>query len=137
MATGRRQPSSPASFEGLIAPFVFDGPINAATFEAYVEQFLAPELKPGDLVVMDNLSSHKGSKVAALIEAAGARLLYLPPYSPDFNSIEKLFSKLKALLRKAAERTVDGLWRAIGECLDKFTPRECANYFEPSGYEPT
>ena len=86
--------------EGLVAPFVFDGPINAATFEAYVDQFLVPELKPGDVVVMDNLSSHKRPKVAALIEAAGASLLYLPPYSPDFNPIEKLFAKFKALLRK-------------------------------------
>ncbi len=123
--------------DGLVAPFVFDGPINAVTFEAYVEQFLVPELRPGDIVIMDNLSSHKRPKVATLIEAAGASLLYLPPYSPDFNPIEKLFSKLKALLRKAAERTIDGLWTAIGNCLDKFTPRECANYFESSGYEPT
>jgi len=123
--------------DGLVAPFVFDGPMNALTFEAYVEQFLVPELKAGDIVVMDNLSSHKRPKVAALIEAAGASLLYLPPYSPDFNPIEKLFAKLKALLRKAAERTIDGLWRAIGKCLDKFTQRECANYFEAAGYEPT
>jgi transposase len=123
--------------EGLVAPFVFDGPINAVTFEAYVEQFLVPELKPGDIVVMDNLSSHKRPKVAALIDAAGASLLYLPPYSPDFNPIEKLFAKLKALLRKAAERTVDGLCNAIGQCLERFTPGECANYFEAAGYEPT
>jgi len=93
--------------------------------------------QPDDIVVMDNLSSHKGPKVRALIEAVGAKLLYLPPYSPDFNPIEKLFSKLKALLRKAAERTVDGLWRVIGECLNRFTPRECANYFEAAGYEPS
>ena len=123
--------------EGLVAPFVFDGPINAVTFEAYVEQFLVPELKPGDIVVMDNLSSHKRPQVAALIEAAGASLLYLPPYSPDFNPIEKLFAKFKALLRKAAERTVEGLWSAIGKTLERFTPRECANYFEAAGYEPT
>lgn len=123
--------------EGLVAPFVFDGPINAATFEAYVDQFLVPELKPGDVVVMDNLSSHKRPKVAALIEAAGASLLYLPPYSPDFNPIEKLFAKFKALLRKAAERTVEGLWATIGKTLDAFKPRECANYFEAAGYEPT
>ena len=102
--------------EGLVAPFVFDGPINAVAFEAYVEQFLVPEFKPGAIVVMDNLSSHKRPKVAALIEAAGASLLHLPPYSPDFNPIEKLFAKFKALLRKAAERTVDGLWNTIGEC---------------------
>ena len=123
--------------EGLVAPFVFDGPINAATFEAYVDQFLVPELKPGDVVVMDNLSSHKRPKVAALIEAAGASLLYLPPYSPDFNPIEKLFAKFKALLRKAAERTVEGLWITIGKTLKAFTQRECANYFEAAGYEPT
>ena len=119
--------------EGLVAPFVFDGPINAVAFEAYVEQFLVPEFKPGDIVVMDNLSSHKRPKVAALIEAAGASLLCLPPYSPDFNPIEKLFAKFKALLRKAAER----LRNTIGECPDKSTPRECANYFEAAGHEPT
>jgi transposase len=123
--------------EGLIAPFVFDGPINAIAFEAYVEQFLVPELKPGDIVVMDNLSSHKRPQIAALIETAGASLRYLPPYSPDFNPIEKLFAKFKALLRKAAERTVEGLWNAIGETLERFTPHECANYFEAAGYEPT
>ena len=123
--------------DGVVAPLVLDGPINATAFEAYVEQFLAPTLRPGDVVVMDNLSSHKGPKVRALIEAVSAKLLYLPPYSPDFNPIEKLFSKLKALLRKAAERTVDGLWRVIGECLNHFTPRECANYFEAAGYEPS
>ena len=123
--------------QGLVAPFVFDGPITAVAFEAYVEQFLVAELKPGDIVVMDNLSSHKRPQVAALIEAAGASLLYLPPYSPDFNPIEKLFAKFKALLRKAAERTVEGLWDAIGKILERFTPRECANYFEAAGYEPT
>ncbi len=123
--------------DGVVAPLVLDGPINATAFEAYVEQFLAPTLQPGDIVVMDNLSSHKGPKVRALIEAVGAKLLYLPPYSPDFNPIEKLFSKLKALLRKAAERTVDGLWRVIGERLDRFTQRDCANYFEAAGYEPS
>ena len=123
--------------DGVVAPLVLDGPINATAFEAYVEQFLAPTLKPGDIVVMDNLSSHKGPMVRALIEAVGAKLLYLPPYSPDFNPIEKLFSKLKALLRKATERTIDGLWRVIGQCLDRFTPRECANYFEAAGYEPS
>ena len=96
----------------MIAPFVLSGPINRDAFEAYVEQVLVPELRPGDIVVMDNLSSHKGPKVRALIEAAGARLLFLPPYSPDFNPIENAFAKLKALLRKAAERTVAGLWDA-------------------------
>jgi transposase len=121
----------------VVAPLVLDGPINAQAFEAYVEQFLAPTLRPGDIVIMDNLSSHKGPRISALIEAVGAKLLYLPPYSPDLNPIEKLFAKLKALLRKAAERTVEGLWQAIGECLDHFSPRECANYFSASGYEPT
>jgi len=86
---------------------------------------------------MDNLSSHKGPRVRALIEAAGATLLYLPPYSPDFNPIEMMFSKLKALLRKVAERTIEALWRAIADCSPLVTPRECANYFEAAGYEPT
>ena len=121
---------------GLIAPFVLDGPINRATFEAYVEKILVPELQPGDVVILDNLSSHKGPRVRALIEAAGASLLYLPPYSPDFNPIENAFAKLKALLRKAAARTLDALWRVIGESLDAFTPAECANYFTAAGYEP-
>src|SRR3954451_19257996 len=95
---------------GLVAPFVLDGPINRHAFEIYVEKVLVPELQPGDVVIMDNLSSHKSPRVRALIEAAGATLLYLPPYSPDFNPIENAFAKLKALLRKAAERTVEGLW---------------------------
>ena len=101
--------------DGVVAPLVLDGPINAAAFEAYVEQFLAPTLQPGDIVVMDNLSSHKGPKVRVLIEAVGAKLLCLPPYSPDVNPIERLFSKLKALVPRTAERTVDRLWRVIGE----------------------
>lgn len=120
---------------GMTAPLVFDGPINAQVFEAYVEQFLAPTLRPGDVVIMDNLSSHKGPKVRAMIEAAGASLRYLPPYSPDFNPIEKAFAKLKALLRKAAERTVEGLWSAIGQCVDLFSPSECQNYFVAAGYD--
>ncbi len=123
--------------KGIVAPLVFDGPINAQVFEAYVEQFLAPALRPGDIVVMDNLSSHKAPQIRPLIEAAHATLLYLPPYSPDFNPIEKMFSKLKAFLRKVAERTVDGLWRAIADCIPLVTPRESANYFEAAGYEPT
>ena len=98
---------------------------------------LAPTLRPGDIVIMDNLSSHKGSRVGALIEAVGAKLLYLPPSSPDLNPIDKLFAKLKTLLRKAAEPTVEGLWQAIGECLDHFSPRQCANSFAAAGYEPT
>lgn len=120
---------------GMVAPFVLDGPINRDAFEAYVECVLVPDLRPGDVVIMDNLSSHKGPRVRALIEAAGASLLYLPPYSPDFNPIEQAFAKLKALLRKAAERTVDGLWTAIGRLIDLFTPGECQNYFEAAGYD--
>src|SRR5215217_3341502 len=107
---------------GVVAPLVLDGPINRAAFEASVEKVLVPELRPGDVVILDNLSSHKGARVRALIEAAGTKLLYLPPYSPDFNPIENAFAKLKALLRKAAERTVEGLWTAIGRLIDVFTP---------------
>jgi transposase len=122
---------------GIAAPFVLDGPINRNAFEIYVAKVLVPELKPGDIVVMDNLSSHKGATVRAMIEAAGASLLYLPPYSPDFNPIEKAFSKLKAHLRKAAERTVSGLWDAIGRLIDLFTPQECTNFFAAAGYDAT
>lgn len=122
---------------GMIAPWVLDGPINRAAFEVYVEKVLVPELPIGAIVVMDNLSSHTGPRVGEMIEAAGATLLYLPPYSPDFNPIENAFAKLKAQLRKAAERTVDGLWRAIGRILDTFTPAECRNYFVAAGYDAT
>ena len=125
------------TMRGIIAPLVLDGPINRDAFETYVEKVLVPELRPGDIVVMDNLSSHKGPRVREMIEAAGATLLYLPPYSPDFNPIENAFAKLKALLRKAAERTVDGLWSAIGRIVDTFTPAECANYFAAAGYDAT
>jgi transposase len=121
--------------DGIAAPFVLDGPINRTAFETYVERVLVPELKPGDIVIMDNLSSHKGPRVRELIEAAGASLRYLPPYSPDFNPIENAFAKLKALLRKAAERTIEGLWTAIGRLLGSFTPGECANYFAAAGYD--
>ncbi len=123
--------------DGIVAPFVLDGPVNRDAFEAYVAKVLVPELRAGDIVVMDNLSSHKGPRVSTLIEAAGARLLYLPPYSPDFNPIENAFAKLKALLRKAAERTVEGLWTTIGRLVDVFTPSECANYFAAAGYDAT
>jgi transposase len=123
--------------DGIVAPFVLDGPVNRDAFEAYVAKVLVPELRAGDTVVMDNLSSHKGPRVSKLIEAAGASLLYLPPYSPDFNPIENAFAKLKALLRKAAERTVEGLWTAIGRLVDVFTPTECANYFAAAGYDAT
>jgi transposase len=120
---------------GMVAPMVLDGPINGAAFQAYVDQVLVPALKPGDIVIMDNLGSHKRSGVREAIEAAGASLLYLPPYSPDFNPIEKAFSKLKALLRKAAARTVESLWTAIGKLIPTFTPTECANYFAAAGYD--
>ena len=120
--------------DAITAPFVIDRPINATIFRAYVEQCLAPALRPGDIVVMDNLSSHKGQAVRQAIEARGARLVFLPPYSPDLNPIEMVFSKLKTLLRKAAERTVDDLWQRIGTLLDAFPPEECRNYFRHAGY---
>ena len=109
---------------------------TASAFETYVARVLVHELRAGDVVIMDNLSSHKGPRVREMIERAGASLLYLPPYSPDFNPIENAFAKLKALLRKAGERTLEGLWTAIGRLLDAFTPAECANYFRAAGYEP-
>jgi transposase len=118
----------------LTAPCVLDGPMNGDVFHAYVEQVLAPSLKPGDIVVLDNLSAHKVPGVREAIEAVGAALLYLPPYSPDFNPIEQLFAKLKALLRKAAQRSIDALWARIADLLDAFTPDECANYFRNAGY---
>ena len=114
---------------------MLDGPINRDAFETYLEKVLTPALRPGDIVIMDNLSSHKGPRVRQMIEAAGACVLYLPPYSPDFNPIEKAFSKLKALLRKAAERTVSGLHQAILRILAAFTVSECANYFASAGYD--
>ena len=124
------------TLRGMTSPFVLSGPINRTAFEAYVEKVLVPELRPGDIVIMDNLSSHKGPRVRSMIETAGAELLFLPPYSPDFNPIENAFAKLKAMLRKAAERTVEGLWTAIGGIINTFTPAECANYFAAAGYDP-
>ena len=121
---------------GIDAPMVIDGPMNGEAFLAYVEQILVPSLRPGDIVVMDNLSCHKSPAVRAAIEAAGAGLRFLPPYSPDFNPIENAFAKLKALLRKAGERSVEGLWHLIGKLLDAFSPKECANYFAAAGYDP-
>lgn len=118
----------------LIAPLVLDGPIDGDSFRAYVEQFLAPALRPGQIVVMDNLSSHKVAGVGEAIEAVGARVLYLPRYSPDLNPIEQLFAKLKAMLRKTAARTVDALWFAVGEILRDLTPHECRNYLANPGY---
>jgi transposase len=122
---------------GMAAPFVLDGPINRVAFEAYVEKVLRPELKPGDIVIMDNLSSHKGPRVRDMIEAAGATLRFLPPYSPDFNPVEMAFAKLKAHLRKAAERTLEGLWTAIGRIIALFSPSECQNFFAAAGYDAT
>lgn len=119
------------------APWVVDGPINGAAFLRYVEIELVPTLKPGDIVVMDNLGSHKGKAVRHAIRAAGARLLFLPPYSPDLNPIEQVFAKLKHLMRKAAERTVETTWRRIGTLLDTFSANECANYLVNSGYAST
>lgn len=120
---------------GITAPIVLDGAMNGAAFKAYVEQALAPSLEPGDIVIMDNLSSHKVAGVREAIKAAGAFLLYLPPYSPDLNPIELAFSKLKALLRKAAVRSLDELWRVIGNILDEFSPQECQNFFKHAGYD--
>jgi transposase len=116
------------------APLVFDGPINGQSFAAYVEQALAPTLNPGDIVVLDNLRSHKGAAIRATIRAAGAKLFFLPPYSPDLNPIEQVFAKLKHLMRNAAERTVETTWRRIGSSLPDFSPAECANYLRNSGY---
>jgi transposase len=122
--------------DGITAPLVLDGPMTGPAFLAYVEQMLVPTLARGDIVIMDNLPAHKVTGVRAAIEAAGAELLYLPPYSPDFNPIELAFAKLKALLRGAAARTIPALWQAIAAALDRFTPGECRNYFTAAGYEP-
>ena len=122
---------------GIVAPFVLDGPMTGDVFRAYVEQMLAPALQPGDVVVMDNLAAHKVTGVAEAIRAAGASLMYLPPYSPDLNPIEQLFAKLKALLRKAATRTRDALWDEIGRLIERFPPAECRNYIAHSGYGAT
>lgn len=124
------------SLNGVVAPMVLDRAINARSFEAYVEAFLVRSLTPGDVVIMDNLGSHKSRRVRDLIEAAGATLVFLPPYSPDFNPIEMAFAKIKALLRKAAERTVAGLWDCIGRTIDLVTPQEARNYFTAAGYDP-
>ena len=120
--------------EGFVAPLTIDGAINGTLFRAWVEQHLAPTLRPGDIVVMDNLSSHKVTGVRKAIEAARAELRYLPPYSPDLNPIELAFSKLKRLLRDAAERTVEALWQIIARLLDRFTPKECENYIRHCGF---
>jgi transposase len=122
---------------GLTAPMLLDGPMNGEAFRAYVEQVLAPTLCSGDIVVMDNLAAHKNAAIREAIEAKGAQLRYLPPYSPDLNPIENAFAKLKALLRKTEARTQDALWDAVTAALPSFTPVECANYFAAAGYAPT
>jgi transposase len=116
------------------APCVIDGPINGQSFLAYVEQVLAPTLKPGDVVIMDNLGSHKRQAIRRTIRAVGAKLLFLPAYSPDLNPIEQVFAKLKTLLRKLETRSIETTWKGIGQLLDAFTPQECANYLKNSGY---
>lgn len=116
------------------APYVFDGPINGRSFLAYVEQILVPTLSPGDVVILDNLGSHKSAAARQAIRKAGAHLLFLPPYSPDLNPIEMVFAKLKTMLRKAAERSVETTWRKVGALLDNFAPEECANYLRHAGY---
>ena len=121
----------------MTAPCVFDGPINGARFLAYVEQMLVPTLSPGEIVLMDNLGSHKRADVRKAIEAAGAAVCFLPAYSPDLDPIEQVFAKLKNTLRKMARRTVDALWDAIGIALDDFSPEECFNYFRNAGYGST
>jgi transposase len=120
---------------GLAASMILDGPMDGDAFRAYVTQVLVPELERGDVVVMDNLPAHKVSGVRNAIEAAGAKLLYLPPYSPDLNPIEMAFAKLKALLRAAAARTIPDLWDALKNALDAFTPNDCQNYFAAAGYD--
>ena len=120
---------------GVVAPLVLDGPMTGAAFKAYVEQFLAPVLAPGDVVVADNLAAHKAAGVREAIAAVGAGILYLPPYSPDMNPIEQLFAKLKALLRRTAARTREALWAAIGQLLGRFSPSECRSYLANSGHE--
>ncbi|WP_183229871.1 IS630 family transposase [Agrobacterium radiobacter] len=121
---------------GMTAPFVYDGAMNGNVFLAYVEQVLSPTLQTGDVVVMDNLPAHKAAGVRDAIERAGAKLMFLPPYSPDFNPIENAFSKLKAMLRARAERKIDALWDAVGTLIPRFTSAECANYFRAAGYDP-
>jgi transposase len=121
----------------IAAPCLFDGSINGERFLAYVEQVLVPTLQEGDIVIMDNLGSHKGKAVRRAIRAAKAKLILLPKYSPDLNPIEQVFAKLKTLLRKATARTVDAVTDAIGQLLDEFTPQECANYFRNAGYAST
>ena len=118
----------------LTAPCVFDGPINGEAFRAYVEQLLVPALKPGDIVVMDNLGSHKGKAIRRAIRAAGAKLFFLPKYSPDLNPIEQAFAKIKHWMRQAQKRTIEELWRYLGHLIGTIKPQECANFFKNAGY---
>jgi transposase len=120
---------------GIAAPMLIDGAMDGDAFRAYVAQVLVPELRPGDVVVMDNLPAHRVDGVREAIEAAAASLLYLPPYSPDFNPIENAFAKLKAMLRAAAARTIPDLWNAVAASIERFTPDECKNYFAAAGYD--
>lgn len=120
--------------DGLVAPWVIDGPINGQTFRTWVEEVLVPMLRPGDIVVLDNLGSHKVAGIEAAMAAAGVQLRYLPPYSPDFNPIEQVFSKMKTSLRAAAEHTTEELWAFIGELMGAFAPDECARYIRDAGY---
>ena len=124
------------SLNGMVAPMVLDGPMNGDAFLVYIHQVLVPELETGMAVILDNLPAHKVTGVRQASEEAGARLVYLPPYSPDFNPIEMAFSKLKAALREAAARTIDELWQIIAEIIDDFTPTQCQNFFTAAGYEP-
>jgi transposase len=123
--------------DAVVAPCVFDAPINGRSFLAYVRQILVPALRPGDIVVLDNLGSHKGSDVRQAIQNAGARLLFLPPYSPDLNPIEQVFAKLKTLLRRQDARSLDAICHSLGTLLDRFTPTECQNYLKYAGYKST
>jgi transposase len=121
-------------YDRIDAPFVIDGPINGQAFLIYIDRVLVPTLRPGDIVILDNLGSHKGKQARRLIRAAGAHLIFLPPYSPDLNPIEQVFAKLKHFMRKASSRTIDSTWRSAGDILANFTPEECANYFTNAGY---
>ena len=121
-------------YDAITAPWVIDGPINGSIFRTYVEEVLAPTLRKGDIVILDNLGSHKAPAIRKAIRAVGARLFFLPAYSPDLNPIEQVLAKLKHLLRKAAERNKEAVWRRIGSLLDQFSPQECENYLRNSGY---
>ena len=122
--------------DGLTAPWIIDRPMNREIFETYVETQLAPTLQPGDVVILDNLASHKSEKAKAILKQRGAWFLFLPPYSPDLNPIEMAFAKLKAHLRRIGARTIDALWRAVGSICELYSPDECSNYLEAAGYGP-